>query len=107
MWNIPSVSGWAGKMRQTRPVVICGVSRPPNRAIRVSETWVAALAGPGIPGGGRTPPPGPGGTMADGAIDGGTMLEPAAGNDEPPLGASWRDDKSEDGSANWAVAVPG
>ncbi len=45
--------------------------------------------------------------MADGAIDGGTMVGPADGRDEPPLGASWRDDISEDGKANWAAAVPG
>src|ERR1700744_4061786 len=102
MRNIPSVSGWAGKTRQMRPVVICGLSRPPNRAASDSETWVAALAGPGIPGGGRTPPPGLGGTMAAGAIDGGTMDEPADGSDDPALGASWRDGISEaDGKANW------
>jgi hypothetical protein len=94
------VSAWAGKMRQTRPVVICGVSRPPKRAASDSE------AGPAIPGGGRTPPLGLGGTMADGAIDGGTMVGPD-GKDEPPLGASCRDDISDDGNANWAAAVPG
>jgi hypothetical protein len=75
-----------------RPVVICGLSRPPNRAASESETGVAALPNPGIPGGGRTPPPGLGGTMADGAIDGGTMVGPGDGRDEPPLGASWREE---------------
>jgi hypothetical protein len=45
--------------------------------------------------------------MADGAIDGGTMVGAPDGRDEPALGASWRGDGSEDGKANWAVAVPG
>jgi hypothetical protein len=45
--------------------------------------------------------------MADGAIDGGTMVGPPDGKDDPALGASWRDDISEDGKANWAAAVPG
>jgi hypothetical protein len=108
MRNIPSVSGWAGNTRQTRPVVMAWLSRP-KRAESESETWVAAAAGPGIPGGGRTPPPGLGGTMAAGAIDGGTMVgETVAGApDEPPLGASWPGDGLDDGRANWAVAVPG
>src|ERR1700727_831392 len=106
MRNMPSVSGWAGKIRQTRPVVICGVSRPPNRAASESETWVAAPAGTGMPGGGRTPPPGLGGTMAEGAIEGGTMVGAPEGSDEAPLGASWRGDGSENGKVNWAAAVP-
>jgi hypothetical protein len=60
-----------------------------------------------IPGGGRTPPPGLGGTMADGAIDGGTMVVAPEGSEEPELGASARGDGSEDGKVNWAAAVPG
>ncbi|MBV9969972.1 MAG: hypothetical protein JO228_08305, partial [Xanthobacteraceae bacterium] len=91
--------------RQTRPVVIWGLSRPPNRA--ESESGTGLVAGPGMPGGGRTPPPGLGGTIADGAIDGGTILVVPDGRDEPALGASWRGERSDDGKANWAAAVPG
>jgi hypothetical protein len=45
--------------------------------------------------------------MAEGAIEGGTMVGAPEGSDEPPLGASWRGDGSENGKVNWAAAVPG
>jgi hypothetical protein len=60
-----------------------------------------------MPGGGRTPPPGLGGTMAAGAIDGGTMVGAPEGSEEPELGASALGGGLEDGNANWAAAVPG
>ena len=62
---------------------------------------------PASPAAAARPPPGLGGTMAAGAIEGGTMVGAPDGKDEPALGASWRGDGSEDGKVNWAAAVPG
>ena len=101
------MSGRAGNTRHTRPLVICVLSCP-KRAMSESETWAAALPGPGIGGGERNTPlprPAAGGSMAEpaagGAVTGGGPRTPALGASERICGSY------VDGKENCAAAVPG